>query len=176
MCVGIECRRTLCSWCIRLETIREDVVGCHGEDGGSCWDPWERTAGPGDVNVGVRQRGLRVHTVLEYKLYKLITLNSSYLQSYIIIMTKCEHLVEPRGHDEESCRGLMPARCSGGRQVVALQNVLVLRLSLVELVVLSSDCGHLEHIAQRLSSCMREEEEQVFVVMEEIKLSEASKI
>lgn len=75
----------------------------------------------------------------------------------------CEHLVEAWGHDEESCRGLMSSRCSGGRQVVALQDILILRLSLVEVVVFSSDAGHLEHVAQRLSSCMREDKYKVFV-------------
>lgn len=57
----------------------------------------------------------------------------------------------------------MSSRCSGGRQVVALQNVLVLRLSLVELVVLASDTGHLEHITQHLSSCAKEDEDNVLV-------------
>lgn len=75
----------------------------------------------------------------------------------------CEHLVEPRGHDEEGCRGLMSSRCSGGRQVVALQNILVLRLALVELVVLSSDSGHLEHVTQHLSSCTQEAENHMLV-------------
>lgn len=75
----------------------------------------------------------------------------------------CEHLVEPWGHDEESCRGLMSSRCSCGWQIVALQNILVLRLALVELVVLSSDAGHLEHVAQHLSSCTKVDEDQVLV-------------
>lgn len=65
----------------------------------------------------------------------------------------CAHLVEPRGHDEESGGGLMSSRCRRGRQVVALQNILVLRFALVEIVVLSPDAGHLEHVAQHLSSC-----------------------
>lgn len=71
----------------------------------------------------------------------------------------CEHLVEAWGHDEKGCRGLMSSRCSWGRQVVALQNILVLRLALVKLIVLSSDGGHLKHITQHLSSCMKDEQE-----------------
>lgn len=51
----------------RLETVRQDVVGCHGKDGGSCWDTGERTAGPSDVNVGIRQRCVRIHTMLRWK-------------------------------------------------------------------------------------------------------------
>lgn len=53
----------------------------------------------------------------------------------------------------------MSSRCSRGRQVVGLQNVLILRLALVELVVLPSDRGDLEHIAQHLSSCGKENED-----------------
>ena len=52
----------------------------------------------------------------------------------------------------------MSSRCSGGRQVVALQDILVFRLALVEVVVLSSDAGQLEHIAQLLSSCTKTEQ------------------
>lgn len=70
------------------------------------------------------------------------------------------HLVQARRHDEEGGRGLMSSRRSRGRQVVALENILVLRLALVEVVVLSSDCGHLEHVAQHLSSCMRQNRPQ----------------
>lgn len=74
-----------------------------------------------------------------------------------------EHLVEPWGHDEESRRGLMSPRRGWGRQVVALQDILVLGLALVELVVFSSDAGHLEHVAQHVSSCMTEDKDQVWV-------------
>lgn len=47
-----------------LEPIRQDVVCCHGEDRGSCRDTGERTTGPSNVNVGVWQRCVRVHTML----------------------------------------------------------------------------------------------------------------
>lgn len=50
----------------------------------------------------------------------------------------------------------MSSRCARGRQVVALQDVLVLGLALVELVVLPSDSGHLKHVTKNLSSCTRE--------------------
>lgn len=46
------------------DSVRHDVVGCHSDDGGSCRDTRERTAGAGDVHVGIRQRRLRIHTVL----------------------------------------------------------------------------------------------------------------
>lgn len=72
-------------------------------------------------------------------------------------MRSCEHLVEPRGHDEERRRGLVSSRGGRGRQVVALQDVLILGLALVELVVLPSDSGHLKHVTQNLSSCTRED-------------------
>lgn len=76
-----------------------------------------------------------------------------YLSTCQVILIVCSHLVKPWGHDEESCRGLMSSWCSRGWQVVALQNVLILRLALVEVVVLSSDSGHLKHVSQHLSSC-----------------------
>lgn len=50
----------------------------------------------------------------------------------------------------------MSSRCSRGRQVVALQDVLVLRLALVELIVLAPDSRHLKQIAQHLSGCKGE--------------------
>lgn len=68
-----------------------------------------------------------------------------------------EHLVEPGGHDEEGCRGLVSSRRGRGGQVVALQDVLILGLALVELVVLPSNSGHLKHVPQNVSSCTTED-------------------
>lgn len=65
------------------------------------------------------------------------------------------HLVEPRGHDEERRGGLVSSRCGRGRQVVALQDILVLGLALVEVVVLPADRGDLKDVAQHLSGCVR---------------------
>lgn len=50
----------------------------------------------------------------------------------------------------------MSSGCSRGWQVVTLQNVLILRLALMELVVFSSDPGHLENISKHLSSCSQD--------------------
>lgn len=51
----------------------------------------------------------------------------------------------------------MSSRSSGGRQVVGLENILVLRFTLVEIIVLSPDTGHLEHVAQNVSGCKTED-------------------
>lgn len=75
-------------------------------------------------------------------------------------MTVGENLVEARGHDEESCRGLMSSGCSWRWKVVALQNILVLRLAFVEIVVLPPDTWHLEQISQHLSSCGKKDVDQ----------------
>lgn len=51
---------------MHLQFPRQDVFGCHGDDWGSCWDARKRTAGPSNVNVGVWQRCIRVHTMLHW--------------------------------------------------------------------------------------------------------------
>ena len=59
--------RLIGSWAgVELGTsvLQIDIVGCHGENGGSCWDPGEGATGAGDVDVGVRQGLVRVHTEL----------------------------------------------------------------------------------------------------------------
>lgn len=50
-----------------LKSVGEDVVGCHGEDGGSCRHTGERPAGPGDVHMRVGQRLVRIHSVLFFE-------------------------------------------------------------------------------------------------------------
>lgn len=130
----------------------KDVVGCHGNNGGARGDSGERTTGASDVNVGVGQRRLRVDSVLRR--------HSNRSQQVLIqraaeaqVLGFSNDLVEARGHDEEGRGGLMSSRCGGGREVVALQDVLVLRRALVELVVLPSDVGNLKHVTQHVSSC-----------------------
>ena len=88
------------------------------------------------------------HTEIEsdsfsYELQSIITTSSSNM---------CVYLVQARGHDEESRRGLVTSGGCRGRQVVALQDLLVLRLALVKLIVLTSDTGHLKHVPQHLPS------------------------
>lgn len=66
-CHGVQRLQSLYTGGSHLETFRQDVVGCHGEDWGSCWDTGERTTGSSNVNVGVWQRCVRVHTMLHWK-------------------------------------------------------------------------------------------------------------
>lgn len=70
---GYKSRLSSCTGDICLETIRQDVVGCHGDDGGSCWNTREWTTGPGDVDMGVRQRCVSVDAMLREKSRNEIT-------------------------------------------------------------------------------------------------------
>lgn len=63
----------------------------------------------------------------------------------------CVHLVQAGGHDEEGCRSLVSTWRGRGGQVVTLQDVLILRLPFMELVILPTDSGHFEHVAQDLT-------------------------
>lgn len=141
-----------CDW-HSLQATTHDVVGCHGEDGGSSGNTREWTTGTRDVHVGVRQRSVGIHTVLRDKEHIMESTTSLPVSAERARRRSCEHLVQPRGHDEERRRGLVSSGRGRRGQVVALQDVLVLRLALVELVVLPPDSGHFEDVAQNLSSC-----------------------
>ncbi len=44
--------------------LKLQVLCRHGKDWGACWDTRERAAGSSNVNMGVRQRFVRVHSML----------------------------------------------------------------------------------------------------------------